>query len=274
LHTAPPGIYPFPSLKTQSQKLAHPFFSCGVKRTSFTPRLPLICLKTLIPNDRAMTTKSRFDKLLAYLEYRSRLNQDEVSHIQEALGGLEIDAYGKTAVKVMNSGVFSGERFKRKTGERSNHYIWNFEQFIAKVAAAIDEHSDEIQKCLAESSNLKPEVPQDLAERVDSYVKEFAPLEQEIGQLKIIRSDSLAKTRKTLEKHNEDVRKWLSKRQAEGERKHWDKDKIPHQLIEKLRDIIKEHSREITKVLMSRVIVKMLAPFGLKLKESTIRANV
>ncbi len=221
-----------------------------------------------------MTTENRFDKLLAYLEDPSRLNQDEISRIQESLGGQEIDPHRQTAIKLMESGVFDGERFKRKTGERSGHYIRNLEHFIAKVAAAIDDHSDELEKCIDDGSRFKPNIPPDLAKRIDRYVKDFSPLEEELRQLKIIRSDSLAKIRKMLEKLNEDVKRRLSKRQAEEKNRYWEKAKIPHQLIEKLIDIIKEHTRKITKLLMSRVIVKMLIPFGIRLKESTIRAKI
>lgn len=208
-----------------------------------------------------MTPENRFDKLLAYLQDPSHLSASEISILHQSLGSYEIDTHRQTAIKIMNSGIFSGEDFKQKPGKYGGHYIRNFEQFIARVAAAIDDHSDELESCLDKEIYIRPGLP----ERLALCIKQFSALEEELSQIKGVNAKKLANMRKTLEKYKVGIIRRLLK-MVRG--------KMPPHLSEKLIDIIKEHSPRITDVLMASVIVKMLAKFELKFTESNIRRKI
>jgi hypothetical protein len=222
-----------------------------------------------MPEDRAMTPKSRFDKLLAYLKDRSRLNQNEIAHIQDALGDLKIDHHKQTAIKIMDSGVFSGQKFKRKTGAKGSAYIDDFEKFIAKVAAAIDGHTHELQNRLAKTEYTST----NLTEKMTLCIKQFYRLEQELSKIKWINSKRLVNVRKSLEKFKIDLLKGLSGFQT-VKTEHRVRAKIPHHLLEKLINLIREHSPELPDVAMAEVLVKMLDEFCPKLSEHSIRKKI
>lgn len=224
-----------------------------------------------------MQKKKRFETFLTYLEVPSQLTEGEISSIQKSLENLEVHSHRETAIKIMKSSVFSGTRFRTKTGEKGDHSIGKFEQFVIKVATAIDEQSYEIEGCIL-ASNFREKADNEfsslkaLAEQVDSYAKDFLPIENDLNQIGAINPKKLANIKDTLEKLSEGIEKELSRKKVQARKKRYPA-KYPNRLIEKLLTIINEHVYKTTPKLVARVIVKILPP-ELKLNETTMAKKV
>jgi len=227
-----------------------------------------------------MAIENRLDRLLAYLEGNSSLGEEDKAHFNYLLEYLEMEPHKETVIQVLKSKAFSEEKFIHTTGQKGDPSIYRFEEFFLEVVRAIDEHSREIAVCLSGGSkmeNAKEEYPSPdvLAQKFEDILKDYCALEDDLRQSNLISLGIFDKIRNNLEKGFNDLKARLERKHLHSlKKKHWDKTKnFPKHLIENLGKIIEGHGR-LTKSGRARVIAKMLAPFRLNLKESTIRKSL
>lgn len=224
-----------------------------------------------------MTIENRYDRLLAYLNDNPSLEEDDKALMQDLLGNLEVDSHRLTAIKVLESGVFPGGRFNHQRGKKGDPSIREFEQFVLKVAQAIDEQSSEIAACLSDGSmvaNGKEECfsPDVLAQKFEDHIKNFNLIEDGLRQGKLISPGILDKILFYLEKGKDDLKARLERKRLHTQKKIcYPRGKIPHHLIDKLRGILREHAPGLTKLAKSKAIVTILNRFGLELNVNSIR---